>query len=382
MIVLALNSGSSSLKLSAFEARDGELEELARGEVEDVGGEHGRAWMEHRGERRVREARAADAREALSLALSLFTELEVPAPAAIGHRVVHGGPTHLGPAKVDEALLCELRSLIELAPIHMPPALETIDAVMKRYPETPQVACFDTAFHAALPEHVKRLPLPNRFAGVRRYGFHGLSFEYVMSALGPSAPARIVIAHLGNGSSLAAVRDGRPIDTTMSFTPAGGVMMGTRTGDIDPGVLFYLARAHGLSLDELEHVALHESGLRGVGGTSDMRELLRRAPADPDAALAVTMFSYGVRKAVGGFIAALGGLDLLVFTGGIGENVPRVRSGACEGLLEVTLDPERNERGAEIISAASSRALVRVVATDEARQVAQQTLTVMRGERP
>jgi acetate kinase len=231
-----------------------------------------------------------------------------------------------------------------------------------------------------MPEVARRLPLPDRFKEIRRYGFHGLSYEYVMSALGPAAPSRIVIAHLGNGASLVAVKDGRSIDTTMGLTPAGGILMGTRPGDLDPGVLIYLAREKGLGPDALEQLVDRESGLVAIGGTSDMKTLLERSPSDPRAQLAVEMFGYSVRKAIGAFAAALGGLDLLVFTGGIGEHAAPVRAEACRGLepFGIEVDAKRNAAHAAIISAASSRAVVRVVTTDEDAVIARHARRLVR----
>jgi acetate kinase len=277
---------------------------------------------------------------------------------------------------VDTTVIAELKKLSALAPLHMPAAIAGIEAIAAWHPRLFQVACFDTAFHASMPEIARRLPLPlwaDR-AGVRRYGFHGISYEYVLSKLGPEAPSRIVIAHLGNGSSLVAVKDGRSIDTTMGFTPAGGVLMGTRTGDLDPGALVYLLREKHLSTDEIERLVERESGLLGVGGTSDMIALLERA--DERARLAVAMFGYAVRKAIGALGAALGGIDLLVFTGGIGEHAPSVRADACAGLesFGVHLDEGRNSRGEEIVSVDESPCAVRVIATNEDLVIAQHAL--------
>ncbi len=230
-----------------------------------------------------------------------------------------------------------------------------------------QIVCFDTAFHATLPEVAARLPVPGRFTEVRRYGFHGLSYEHVMATLGSAAPLRIVIAHLGGGSSLVAVKDGRSIDTTMSFTPASGILMGTRPGDLDPGVLIYLARERGLDIAALEHLVNHESGLLAVGGQSELKTLVELSLTDPKARLAVEMFGYAVRKQIGAYAAALGGLDLLVFTGGIGEHSDVVRALACRELavLGISLDEVRNARGDTVISAASSRCEVRLVSANE-----------------
>ena len=287
--VLCLNAGSSSLKFALFEGE----QSLAEGEFEEV------------------EA--------------LFDQLPAR-PDAVGHRIVFGGPDHTAPAKIDGALIEKLRALAPLAPLHVPLELDLVEQVTAHAPDLPQVACFDTAFHRSMPELAQRFPLPEEYweRGVRRYGFHGLSYEYICSQV--SAP-RMVIAHLGNGASLAAVKDGRPMDTTMGLTPTGGLMMGTRSGDLDPGVLVYLQR-QGVDIEELVD---RRAGLLGVSGiTSDMRELL--ASDAPAAKRAIDLFCYLLRKQIGAMTAVLGGLDLLVFTGGIGERAAPIRERACEGL--------------------------------------------------
>jgi acetate kinase len=316
----------------------------------------------------------------------MLAKLGAPPATLVGHRIVHGGPRHLAPSRIDAGLLADLKALIPLAPLHMVSAVEGIEAVTAIHPELPQVACFDTAFHATMPEIARRLPLSDALdrEGVRRYGFHGLSYEHILSVLGPAPPPRLVIAHLGSGASLVAVKDGRSIDTTMGFTPAGGILMGTRSGDLDPGVIVYLLRNEQLSADALEAILERESGLRAVGGTSDMKALLGRATEDPRATLALAMFGYAVRKAIGGLTAALGGLDMLVFTGGIGEHAAAVRAEACEGLgyLGIRLDEERNARGDGHISAEGSRCPVRVIPANEELVIARHTYRVVRGAPP
>jgi acetate kinase len=275
----------------------------------------------------------------------------------------------------------ELRALVPLAPLHLPLAISAIERVAEQLPRANQVACFDTAFHSSMPAIASRVPLPKRFAGVRRFGFHGLSYEYIMSTLAPRAPSRIVIAHLGSGSSLVAVRDGHSVDTTMGFTPLGGILMGTRSGDLDPGVLVYLARQTGMNADQLEEVFTRECGWIALAGTADMRQILARAPEDAGARLALEMFGYAIKKAIGAFAAALGGLDLLVFTGRIGEGSARVRELACDGLapLGIAMDPARNATHGPMISAGSSQVLIRVVPTDEELMIARQSYRVQRG---
>jgi len=351
--VLTLNAGSSSLRHALFDVAGGRVARLAGGTAEEVGDGHG----EEAGRLLARLGR------------------EGVRPDAVGHRVVHGGPRHAAPATVDDALLAELDDLRRLAPLHMPPALDVLRRARAALPAVPHVACFDTAFHRAMPEIAQRLPLPERFweRGVRRYGFHGLSYEGVLEALGDRLRGRAVLCHLGNGASMAAVHDGRPVDTTMALTPAGGLMMGTRTGDLDPGVLVHAMREEGLDADGLERLVTRESGLRGVSGrTSDVRALEAAADEDPAARRALDMFCHLARRAVGAMAASLGGLDALVFTGGIGAHSPRVRAGVCAGLahLGVRLDEGANRRGTGAVGAAGSPCAVHVVEADEERVIA------------
>jgi acetate kinase len=307
-----------------------------------------------------------------------MTRLAVPEAGAVGHRVVHGGPSHIAPERVTSELIADLKRLVAYAPNHMPGVIAGMEAIAKRFPDLPQVACFDTAFHRKMPQVAERFALPSAFydEGLRRYGFHGLSYEYVMHALGPSRPRKIVIAHLGNGASMAAVRDGVGIDTTMGFTPTGGFMMGTRTGDLDPGVLLYLMNVKGLDAEAIENLVGHRSGLLGVSGiSSDMKTLLDRREHEPAAALAVEMFCYQLRKRVGAFAAVLDGIDLLVFTGGIGERAAAIRAEACAGLshLGIELDDAFNAVNADTISASSSHCCVRVILTNENLMIARHT---------
>lgn len=374
--VLCINAGSSSLKFAVFACAGGAPEPIARGAVEAIGGAAS-AWIDALAPlARRRELRQAcsDHASAFELALTLVREAGAPDVTVVGHRVVHGGARYVAPVRVDELVLAQLEALTPLAPLHLPSAIACMSAVAARLPGLPQVACFDTAFHASLPELARRLPIPERYyqAGVRRYGFHGLSYESVLSQLEPAAPDRVVIAHLGAGASLVAVKGGRAVDTTMGLTPDGGVMMATRSGDLDPGVLLHLLRSDVQSVDELANVLERESGLAAIAGTPDMKLLLERAPTDALAELAVAMFAYSVRKAIGALAAALGGLDLLVFTGGIGEHAPEIRRRACDGLgaFGIELDPARNQRGAQIVSSEASRCGVRVVHTNEELMVA------------
>jgi acetate kinase len=301
---------------------------------------------------------------------------------AVGHRVVHGGGRFVTPTHIDDAVVDELRRLAPLDPDHLPAELAVIEAMRARAPDTPQVACFDTAFHARMPRVSTLLPIPRRLleAGVRRYGFHGLSYEYLVEQLGELARGRVVLAHLGAGASLCAVRGGEPIDTTMGFTPTGGVPMATRTGDLDPGVLVHLARTEAASPDALDELVNRRAGLLGVSGISgDMRDLLACEATDLAAGDAVALFVHQVRKAVGALAATIDGLDTLVFSAGIGENAPAVRARVCAGLghLGVVLDEARNAAGAPVVSADASRCGVRVIHTDEEAVIARHTRRVL-----
>jgi acetate kinase len=309
-------------------------------------------------------------------------DLGLPPPDAAGHRIVHGGPNHSGPERVSKQLLFELRSLTPFAPLHLPNAIKGIEAVAERFPGMSQVACFDTAFHRRMPQVAQRYPLMRTLwdEGVRRYGFHGLSFEYIVSAMGAERHGRVVIAHLGNGASLAAVVDGRPLDTTMGFTPTGGLMMGTRSGDLDPGLLIYLMKEKGYKDNELDELVNNQGGLLGVSGTSpDMKTLLEQRENDPHAAQAVELFCYYLRKHIGAMAAVTGGLDTLVFTGGIGERAAPVRWEVCEGLghLGVRLDADRNVANADVISCAGTGCVVRVIPTNEDLMIARHTRALL-----
>ncbi len=379
MIVLALNRGSSSLKFALFDERL----LLARGAMEGIGGDCGRLWLHDADGATVtdRQGVFGAALPAVEGLFAMLAEQGLPAPGAVGHRLVHGGPHHCLPSIATGALLKSLRTDVAFAPLHLPAALDLVEAVVGRSPHLPQVLCFDTAFHHDLPDVARLFPLPRAFAdvGLRRYGFHGLSFEFVVDSVGPKVLGRAVIAHLGNGASMAAVADGRAIDTTMGLTPAGGFMMGTRSGDLDPGLLLYLLRT-GWDVTALDRLVNHQAGLLGASGiSSDMQVLVSMRAAEPRAAFAVGMFCYQARKAIGGQAAVLGGIDSLVFTGGIGERSVEVREEICAGLghLGVELDPARNKAGSGVISRADSRVTVRVVHTDEESVIARHTRRVL-----
>lgn len=378
--VLCLNSGSSSVKFALYRMGEGDETLLARGAVERVGLRGGSLWLRDIAKDRLSEipSSAKGHADAVRSALEALEELGLPSPDAVGHRIVHGGAEHTAPAVVDAALLEKLRGLVPFAPLHLPGEIQGIEAVAERYPRLRQVACFDTAFHRGMPEAAQRFPLPNALweEGVRRYGFHGLSYEYILGALGRDATGRLIIAHLGNGASLAAVKDGAPVDTTMGLTPAGGLMMGTRSGDLDPGILLYLMRERGYNLERLSQMVDHESGLLGVSGISrDMKSLLEKRDKEPGAALAVRMFCRQLRKHIGAMAAALGGLDTLVFTGGIGERADPVRQEVCEGLshLGIHLDAELNERHAGVVTSPGSPCTVRIIPTNEDLVIARHT---------
>jgi len=381
MHVITLNCGSSSLKFALYRVADEIGEELvAEGAVERIGQPAGHLWIRGPERRVLRDARGDYPQHtaAVAAALKELEELNLPKPDAAGHRIVHGGPNYTAPALVDVSLLSTLQGLIPFAPLHLPIEIQGIEAVAKRLPKLPQVACFDTAFHRSMPELAQRLPLRRSLweDGIRRYGFHGLSYEYVVEALGPAARGRVIIAHLGNGVSLAAVRDGQAMDTTMGFTPTGGAMMGTRSGDLDPGILLYLLRDRGYDAAQIDSLVNHQAGLLGVSEiSSDMEALLHKRESQPSAAQAVDMFCYHLRKHIGALTAILGGVDTLVFTGGIGERASSVRWSVCQGLeyLGIQLDVKRNDSHAGIISKPGSPCAVRVIPTSENLIIARQT---------
>jgi acetate kinase len=294
---------------------------------------------------------------------------------------------HCEPERVTPKLLAELRRITPYDPDHLPREIGLIEAFRRRHSKLPQVACFDTAFHRTMPRVARLLPIPRRHAGkgVERYGFHGLSYTYLMEELGRVDPAatkgRVILAHLGNGASLAAVHNGKSIDTSMGFTPTSGLVMSTRTGDLDPGLVYYLARAEGMTAAQFQHMVNHESGLLGVSGTSpDLRDLLARERNDVRAAEAIELFCYQVKKWIGAFAAALGGLDTLVFAAGIGENAPLIRKRICDGLglLGIELDPKRNAKNAPLISRDVGRVKVRVIPTNEELMIARSVARVLR----
>jgi acetate kinase len=385
--ILTINGGSSSIRFAVYEAGETPRRQLD-GKIDRIGlGGTNLIVHDPAGKPHVpRRLAAADHRTAVSFLLDWLEAQQIFASVkAAGHRVVHG-MKHSEPERVTPKLLAELHRITSYDPEHLPREIELIEAFRKRRPKLPQVACFDTAFHRTMPRVARLLPIPRRYAakGVERYGFHGLSYAYLMEELGRLDPAatkgRVILAHLGNGASLAAVRNGKSIDTSMGFTPTAGLVMSTRTGDLDPGLVYYLARTERMSAAQFQQMVNHESGLLGVSGTSsDLRDLLAQEAGNVQAAEAVALFCYQAKKWIGSFAAALGGLDTLVFAGGIGENAPLIRARICEGLsfLGIELNQKRNAKNAALISPDAGRVKVRVMRTDEELMIARSVTRVL-----
>jgi acetate kinase len=386
--VLTINGGSSSVKFALYQAGE-PLKRGLHGKIDRIGlsgtnlsfndltgkghGHHGIAASDHRSAANV-------------LIDWLETQNGFELVQAVGHRVVHG-MKHIQPEMVTQDLLDELHRIRPYDPDHLPREIELIETFRHRHPKLPQVACFDTAFHQTMPRVAKLLPIPRRFdvKGVQRYGFHGLSYAYLMEELAriagqKAAQGRVILAHLGNGASLAAVLGGKSIDTSMGFTPTAGLVMSTRSGDLDPGLAPYLARTEQMTTKQFYEMVNHESGLLGVSETSsDMRDLLAQELHDGRAAEAVELFCYQTRKWIGSFAAALGGLDTLVFSAGLGENCPSVRARICDGLgfMGIELNGSRNEENAGMISANSAPVTVRVIRTDEELMIARSVCRIL-----
>jgi acetate kinase len=387
--LLSINAGSSSIKFALYLAGE-PLKRTLCGKVDRIGLRGTKLTFRDAIDDQEKSCKlpASDYRSAANFLINWLEEKGgLGSVAAVGHRLVHG-MKHTEPELVTPALLDELRRLSPYVPEHLPGEIALIKAFRKRYPKLPQVACFDTAFHRAMPRVAKLLPIPRRFdaKGVQRYGFHGLSYAYLMEELAslgdPAAKhGRVILAHLGNGASMAAVRDGKGIDTSMGFTPTAGLVMSTRSGDFDPGLVSYLARTERMSARRFSKMASHESGLLGISETSsDMRDLLAREAGDVRAAEAVVLFCYQAKKWIGSFAAALGGLDTLVFAGGIGENAPPVRARICDGLgfLGLKLNKSRNAKNATVISTEASRVTVRVIRTDEEMMIARSVCRLLK----
>jgi len=387
--VLAINGGSSSIKFALYQVGEA-LEQRLYGKVDRIGlSGTNLTFRDPDGKPQAsRSLAASDHKSAASLLIDwLEAQKAFASVKAVGHRVVHG-MTHSEPEQITPELIDELHRNTPYDPDHLPREIELIEAFRQRHPKLPQVACFDTAFHRTMPRVAKLLPIPRRFdaKGVQRYGFHGMSYAYLMEELtrlgDPAATkGRVILAHLGNGASLAAVRDGKSIDTSMGFTPTAGLVMSTRSGDLDPGLAPYLARTEQITTTQFYEMVNHKSGLLGISETSsDMRDLLAREANDVRAAEAVALFCYQAKKWIGSFAAALGGLDTLVFAAGIGENAPLIRKRICDGLglLGIELDPKRNAKNAPLISRDAGRVTVRVIPTDEELMIARSVARVLR----
>ncbi|CAB4242609.1 Acetate kinase [Methylacidimicrobium sp. AP8] len=391
--ILTINSGSTSLKFALFGMASSE-QRLLSGEIQRIGAGEGLCEAKDTQGATIWQERLPlpDHRAALG---RFFSWLGSVYPTedldAVGHRLVHGGAVFGAPHLLTSPVLQKLQDLCSLAPEHLPHELEAVRSIRKLKPGLPQVGCFDTAFHRSMPFAARTyaLPLSLRKEGLVRYGFHGISCEYLLSVLQKILPperarGRIVLAHLGGGASMTAVRGGKSVDTTMGFTPTSGLVMGTRCGDLDPGVVLYLLRERGLRLTTVARLLSEESGLLALSESSgDMRDLLRAEASDEKAAAAIEVFCYQARKFLGSLVAALGGVDLLVFSGGIGEHAPEIRQRICSplGFLGFQLDPERNRKNEPVISTDESPAEIRVVPTDEELMIARQTRSLVRSGR-
>ena len=375
--ILTINGGSSSIKFALFEAEN-TLRRIVAGEVARIG-QSDATFTIHGGGSSADVSRSVDAIDHSKAIDALIAWVDQTCSResliAIGHRLVHGGPDFYESQRISPSMLWTLRGLTSFDPEHMPEELLLAETLHRNFPDLPQVACFDTAFHHDLPQVAKRLPIPRRYEalGIRRYGFHGLSYTFLMQELArvddcAAINGRVVLAHLGNGASVAAVLDGKSIDTSMGFTPSAGVPMSTRSGDLDPGIAWYLERNEGMSAKQFNTMINAESGLLGISETSsDVRDLLAIESHDVRAAEALDIFCYGIKKQIGAYAAALGGIDTLVFAGGIGEKAATIRARICAGLgfLGIALDPSRNDQHAALISADTARVAVRVIHTDE-----------------
>ena len=389
--VLAVNAGSSSIRFALYDVT-GQLLRRLRGKIERIGLSDATLTVDDSTGARA-QSRAIDAGDHSGAASALIGWLDearlLAAVKAVGHRIVHGGSRYSAPARVDDDLVQALRGLSAYSPEHLPGEIDLIERFSLRLPDVPQVACFDTAFHRDMPRVAQILPIPRRFEakGIRRFGFHGLSYAFLMEEFERVAGAeasrgRVILAHLGNGSSLAAVHDGKSVDTTMAFTPAAGVPMSTRSGDLDPGLAWYLAQSENMSAEKFHRMVNHESGLLGISETSsDVRDLLSREAADVRAAEALALYCYQITKSIGAFAAALGGLDTLVFSGGIGENAPVIRHRICErlGFLGVLLNESSNTANQDVISVDAGAVTVRMIRTDEEAMIARATQRILQG---
>jgi acetate kinase len=386
--VLTINSGSSSIKFALYQTGE-PLEQNFHGSVDRIGlpGTNLTFSDSTGNQKGSLILKSYDTRSASNFLIDWLEEqIDFSLISGVGHRVVFG-MKHTEPERITQELLNELHRISPYDTDHLPAEIELIEALRQRYPKLPQVACFDTAFHRTMPRVARLLPIPRRFdaIGIQRYGFHGLSYAYLIEELArvagtKAAQERVILAHLGNGASMTAVHGGKSIDTSMGFTPASGLPMSTRPGDLDPGLLWYWMREENLTPNQFNNLINHESGLLGISETSsDMRDLIKRQASDVRAAEAVELFCYYTRKWIGAFAAVLGGLDTLVFAGGIGENCPVVRSRICEGLgfLGIELEEKRNAANEGVISVAASQVAVRVIHTDEEQMIARSVCRVL-----
>jgi acetate kinase len=387
--ILTINGGSSSIKFALFDAADS-LRRILEGGIERIGLPHATFQIKgpDQADNLSRPVSASNHTEAVGALMDWIEQRSGRDPlTAVGHRVLQGGPKYYKPQRITPEMVTELKRLSPFDPDHLPEEILLTEAFHRRFSEVPQVACFDTTFHHDLPRVAQQLPIPRRYEaqGVRRYGFHGLSYAFLMEELtrldGPqAAQGRVILAHLGNGASLAAVRHGKSFDTSMSFTPVAGVPMSTRSGDLDPGLVWYLARTENMSAKQFNAMVNLQSGLLGISETSsDMRDLLKDETQDVRAAEAVALFCYQVKKWIGAFAAALGGVDTLVFAGGIGENATAVRARICDGLgfLGIELEEKRNAANEGVISPEHSPVMVRVIRTDEELMIAKTVCQVL-----
>lgn len=377
--ILAVNSGSSTLKFGLFADDGGEERAVFKGSADGIGKTVSKLEILDGDGKKVRSdtRNYQSQKDAFSHVAEALAKLAHMQPSAIGHRVVHGGPQLRDHARITPEVLKKLAAAVHFAPVHIPTAVDLIRHTESIYPSTPQFACFDTAFHQTMPEEAYHFALPKKFLdqGVRRYGFHGLSYASVVHQLGSELKPRTVVAHLGNGASLAAILDGKSIDTSMGLTPTGGIPMGTRTGDLDPGVVLYILRTEKLSGDALESLLNHESGLLALGETSDMRDLQTAAArGEHNAQLAIEIFCLAIARKIAAYAVSLQGLDLLVFAGGIGEHSSVVRANVCAKLkiLGIELDEARNNGTEKIVSSAKSSVQVRIVPAQEEAQIARE----------
>jgi len=382
-MILTINCGSSSIKLLLSRFNDEETM-VARGQIDRIGLNKGSfQLLDWNGNWLVNEKGAFTSHQQAFERLFQWVKESEFKLDAIGHRVVHGGPNYRNHCVINDTLMRELKNIMSFNPLHLPSEILGIEFAAKEFPHIPQVACLDTAFHSTLPNHARFYAIPRKFGdeGIFRYGFHGLSYEYIMQELGDEAPEKVIVAHLGNGASMAAVKEGTCVDTTMGFTPTEGLMMGTRSGDVDPGLLIYLAAHRNMNADSLRTLLNQESGLKGVSElSSDMKELLD-AKGNPKANEALEMFCYRARKAIGSLTAALGGCDMLVFTAGIGERSSEIREKICDGLdaIGIDINPEKNQENLPVISKKVSSTKVLVMRTNEELMIARHTHRLLLG---